>query len=412
MADLFYPDPEGRENDGASVAPRLRRIVSIHTETIDYINRRSAYPRTTEFLADQEEWEKYPHRDLPADESAEALRSLLAAGNDRVADAGLEQTEDDRLVHYMLVDAYQDVFQDVGGIVVIGEEAPDTAYAIWRQLPIGQMYIVLDAIDGTLPRQVSGEGASINASIYLRAGEIVADIAHDTLLATVTTKTSGTHLIGQHPGSTFVAHRDGPIVRLSEFGVRADQVRLGSVAVVAAQGHHREGPAAVLLDTIVRGWNLPATRSGSRVITDPSLTVFTGGGAPALFAYAAGHLETVVFPKPQTVHDVTGIVHTAALGGHIFLLGGEEIGLDELRYWCQTVAHPKSKAYRPVPALLLSRDETRGRIIAERMGEAGPWTQLMAVDMGEPDSRPVMPPVTDEKWDNNESHDDDDEGAW
>lgn len=406
MADLFYPDP-GNENEsgkgGDSLAKRVHELVWINTDSMDWINQRGAYPRSDDTpVGDTKQWEFHPHLRLPADGVAESLASFFSEDNDRMADGGLEQTEDDRLAHFLLANRYQDVFGDIGGIVVIGEEAPLSQYAIWKQLKIGEMYIILDAIDGTLPREVSGEGASINTSVFLRTSPIVDGVAHDTLLATVTTKTSGTHLIGQHPSSTFGGHRKGPIVRLAEFGCPAEEVRFGSVAVVAAQGHHRQGAPAVLLDTTLK-WGIPAYKSGSRMIDNPSLTVNTAGGAPSLWAYASGHLETVVFPKDQTVHDVTGILAAAALGGFIFLIGGEEIGLDELKYRCSTVAGPDSPAYRPVPALVMSRDEHRGRLIAVRMGQVSGWTELMAVDPGEPPTVPAdAGDITDDPDDSDE----------
>lgn len=360
------------DGDGG-IPPRVDQIKKIHDLVRVSIATRWALGRSGPHGASIIDLENRDPSDYPKEVVLDLLKSLQQDTDERADTSGFPQIPQDVEAHKCLSFFFQRVFDDRGGIVVVGEEASQEDWGRWRNLAPGEPYILTDPLDGSYPYRIKGEAWSINSGLFIRGEEPPVDGGfRDTVVATLTSRASGGHLLYLYPAAVYVTYGDStPWCKLLEPDAAAHEVVYGSVAIVAAHGHQREGQPSVLFDTSL-SWGIPPCRSGSKVILDPSLVVDTNGGAPSFHSYLTGDLETIVLPRAQTVHDTFGILAVASISGkdnYFFLIGGQEIGRDEIMRYCSIISPPDSPGYHPVPPMVISRSKFRGRLIAERMAQ-------------------------------------------
>lgn len=307
--------------------------------------------------------------DLFANLLAEVKRRQ-EGGAERESAAGLPQIAADDLIHRVLARL---IMNDEPQAVVVGEEALPEDWDAWAAASPGTVVYSLDSVDGSSPYDSLSFGFSTNMLMYVRQAD-----GTDALVMSIVMNSSGLALVYQAPNSVYVAHA-GERRQIIEPGVGPDDVRPGFAAVVGAMPNARRRSAEIL-DTTT-SWNLPPLRSGGKEEADPPLTVFTAGGAPATWGIAMGRLDAFVCTEPQTVHDTAGIPALLALGLKAYGDGGVQLDSKSLRLSFNGLARPKSANYRPIPRLVIARDDALARLIASRLFQRpfdGPQPALCA----------------------------------
>lgn len=254
--------------------------------------------------------------------------------------------------------------------VVCGEEAGSTHWDRWDLAKVGVAIFSVDAIDGTGPFDTLGFGHSSNLLFFVRMPD-----GSDHLLMSLTVTATGWALAWLQPGEVYLGVVRGRRLQqwrpLTEPLQSYEDVRRGSVAVVGAKPEQRERIEA-LLATHVGGWGLPPSRRRDGSIDlDPSLTVYTLGGAPAAVGLAALKLDALVIPDAQTLHDTAPIPALLALGMIAIGADGREIPRLGLMEKFNLLGRPKGEHYLPIPQMVLTRTPDLGHRIAARLFGGG-----------------------------------------
>lgn len=312
----------------------------------------------------------------------------------RSAVQGLPPIAADKICHRQIAGAIRARFPKV---MVIGEEASEADWEEAMNADPGTVIVDVDPIDGSLPFDTLGCGYSTNFVIYRRALGTYHGVA---TLAHLVVSSSGRDLLFVSPNAVTVGHRGDHLVPRSDFQCTPEDVRPGTVAVVGTQGKHRRGGPSVLFDTEL-SWGLPPYESGGRTYYDPPLTCVGLGGAPFFVEMILMRLETIVIPHAQTVHDAAGLPALLALGAHCFDFDGNPITMESLMAAFTVLGPPNSEIYTPIPGMVISRNESLGRLIAERVGHADSvGMRLRAVE--DSDQKPPFYIVEDDKDDEND----------
>lgn len=280
---------------------------------------------------------------------------------DRESVLGLPQIEADVTAHKLIAALIGELEPNA---VVVGEEASGDAWDEWAAAEPGTIIYSVDSIDGSAPYDSLSFGYSSNLLMYVRQPDRT-----DALVMSIVVNSSRLVLVYQVPNRVTVSYAN-TIQRtpLDEPVVAPDDVRAGFTAVVGAQPAARRR-AAVLLDT-TRSWGLPTLRYGGVDHHDPPLTVFTTGGAPVTLGLALGKLDAIVFTQHQTIHDAAGVPALLALG----LKAHGRSGPIESRALLEEfnlLDRPNSAGYKPIEPLVICRDESLGRLMAERLWSDG-----------------------------------------
>lgn len=326
--------PRDEDQDTASILHRLLRpTADILSEGLAEAVAFGQFPvESTVLDLDDEDY----LREMPAHDRWEHMQRLVAAADPRANVPGLAQTKNDVVAHQLMAIGLKKL---IPGSKVIGEEASDGEWDECKAAPPGTFVWKLDAIDGSALQDTVGFGYSANVILYRkREGQP----AEPLMLVVVTS--SSTMIGWLYTGQVGAAHlnardphtREAVILELIEPVKALDQLREGWVAVVAAQATDR---------ALVRS------------LFDSDLSVITLGGAPALPGLLLEKLAAVVIPSPQTRHDAPLLPLAAQMGLHFIDIHTGQVYTDaDVRAFFPGIAHPNDPDYKPVPAMVISRE--------------------------------------------------------
>ncbi|MCM0616546.1 hypothetical protein MOD31_10970 [Paenarthrobacter sp. TYUT067] len=275
-------------------------------------------------------------RKMPAHDRWRHLERLIKAANPRLSDIGLAQTDNDVAAHVLISEKLR---ERVPGSIVVGEEASERDWAKCGAAPAGTLVWQLDAIDGSALQDTVGFGYSANVILYRKVEGAPAEP-----VVSVTVTSSSTMMAWVYTGQVGASHLNSidphtgepMILELLEPVKSVEQVREGWVAVVAAQAKDR---------------------AKVRPLFETDLSIMTLGGAPALPGLLLEKLAAIVIPSPQTRHDAPLLPLASHMGMHfIDIATGENYSDADVRAFFAGIAHPNDVDYKPVPAMVISRD--------------------------------------------------------
>ena len=256
----------------------------------------------------------------------------------------------DRDTHVLMSELLRQAFPTC---YIVGEEATKEEWEVAEQAPSGALIFSVDAIDGSLPYEALSFGYSTNVLAFRRA----ATQTHLTLAAVANSSrfvavyedagSAGSVWVGSLTPSEPEAGDDFSYApRLKSMAEPACQNWVdGTVALVAAQAKHRVRAAELL--------------------SDPSLTIFTTGGAPAALGLVLGRLEALVTTDEQAVHDAAYLPILASLGVPIVTHTGVPLSLpDVLNFFGKVAVSAEDRLARPVPPFVAAREDYTARRLA------------------------------------------------
>lgn len=286
-------------------------------------------------------------RDMPEHDRWSHLKRLIEAADPREHQEGGAQTKNDVAAHLLIG---TDLKALIAGSIVVGEEASKRDWARFRAAPPGTFVWVLDAIDGSALQDTVGFGYSANVILYRKL-----DGKPEEPLLMVTVTSSSTMTGWLYTGQVGASHLNAldpntgepMILELLEPVKPLDQVRQGWVAVVAAQAKDR---------------------AKVHTLFQSDLSIMTLGGAPALPGLLLERLAAVVIPSPQTRHDAPLLPLASHMNMHFVDIERCEFYSDaQIRSFFTGVVPPSHPNYKPVPAMVVSRDPLFGMELAHRI---------------------------------------------
>lgn len=334
---------EHHDHDPTSILHRLLREVSmiLHTRLSEAVAMGQYPAENTAMDLDDEDY----LRKMPEHDRWRHLRRLIEAVDPRESQPGGYQTENDVAAHLLIG---TDLKALIAGSIVVGEEASELDWAAFEAAAPGTLVWVLDAIDGSALQDTVAFGYSANVILYRTLAGKPAEP-----LMTVTVTSSSTMTGWLYTGQVGASHLNAldpdtgepAILELLEPVKSLNQIREGWVAVVAAQ---------------------PKDRARLRALFESDLSIMTLGGAPALPGLLLEKLAAVVIPSPQTRHDAAPLLPLAShMGMHFIDIERCEFYSDaEIRSFFAGVVRPRHPNYKPVPAMVVSRDPLFGMELA------------------------------------------------
>lgn len=327
-------DSPPHEQDAASMLRRLLlpTAIALHKQLSEAVALGQFPAKSVVLDLDDENY----LRSMSAHDRRRYLQQLIEAADPRESRWGMAQTMNDLAAHLLMS---LELKKLIPGSLVVGEEASKAEWNKCAAAPPGTLVWNLDAIDGSALQDTVGYGYSANVILYRKRKGLPAE----PLMAVVVTSSSTmigwiyTGQVGAAHLNSVDPHTGGPmLLELVEPVKALDQLRDGWVAVVAAQAKDR-----VLL----------------RSLFDSELSIMTLGGAPALPGLLLEKLAAVVIPSPQTRHDAPLLPLAAQMGLHFIDIRSGKIYTDaEVRGFFPGLARPEDPDYKPIPAMVISRE--------------------------------------------------------
>jgi fructose-1,6-bisphosphatase/inositol monophosphatase family enzyme len=253
---------------------------------------------------------------------------------------GLPPSDADRETHNLMTRTLRRAFPDCH---IVGQGAHEDEWALAEQASPGSIIFSVDAIDGSLPYDTLTFGYSTNVLAFQRTSP-----AQTQLLLSAVANSSHFVAVYEDPGTVSVGSlrggppddKDKPPELKSVTEPSRNDMRDGTVALVAAQAKHRHG-------------------ASERLWADAGLTIFTTGGAPAAIGLILGRLDALVTSEAQTTHDAAYLPILAALGIPILAettSGPRMLGLpDVLNFFSHVAISARDRLAHPVPRFVAAR---------------------------------------------------------
>jgi hypothetical protein len=266
-------------------------------------------------------------RNQPYEYYLDLLERLL--GSDR--DHARPPISAERVTFGVMRHALQEKFPDC---YVVGDKAVEDELTTAAAARPGALIFSVDAIDGSLPYEVLTFGYGTSVVAYTRT-----DTGVQLLLCAVA---NSSHLAAtfEAPGSVWMGDLSGQERELNSW-TRRDAIE-NTVAVLAAEPRYRSRV--------------------DRLMSDPSLVVFTTGGAPASLGLLLGGLEALVSIEAQTVHDAAYLPIFAHQGYTILTREGP-LGPIDVRCLFESVSDDWRT--KPIPPFIATRREESARYLEQ-----------------------------------------------
>lgn len=280
---------------------------------------------------------------IPADERAATLNSLAA--ENRAETQPLSETDDlaggafspraSEQYGAMQIRADQEatgyinrvLSERLPEVLTAGEESPDIDWARLRWMYDGDVLILMDPLDGSIPYSVTGQNWAVVLMRYEKIdGTLTATgvtistpngkVFSGDLVDRTATVTTVTTIAADDDSSLFGSLRSSVVTEELHDVSRPRPVSdRWTLATVALKGSARKR-VAELFRTGRGGWGLPPIPSADGNDTqDPPFFVNVFGGNPALVEMAEGGVRYVVLSDWQTVYDAAGLLMLALQPG-------------------------------------------------------------------------------------------------
>lgn len=196
-------------------------------------------------------------------------------------------------------------------VPVVGEESKDPEWSHLPNLLPGDLVVIIDPVDGSVPFQVTGANYSI---VTVLCHEVTTsdptDEGHLEVIGAVLADPLGCVFILDLVEMSLILQRTsgGDTQRrlLSDPAQPLAPANPWVVASVAVSPNGRRRIAPLFRTS--RGWGMPPQKHGGTVRADPAASVVTLGGNPAACHMATGGLGFLVFAEWSTVFDAIGLL--------------------------------------------------------------------------------------------------------